>query len=458
MYNRKLRVQACLTTILLLGFGTLSLWAQAPPAETPKPNDNSQSTPTTCDKATDRPCIDQPHEGDTQVTGQVILDSGKKPKNTTVDVKVNSTSEGAPETVNDDGTFSKTLKHALGQYDSIEAVQSGDKSGSTGTVQVTGPASTGSQFDFGRVRVIMSAGAIVSQDQGQFSKTSAYVDLNVDNTWFMGNPTVKGFGTKGWHSQVNTGFGVRLTALPVAACNSSGTTGTSSSTCTASNDTFVSTPKAALVLGSLYFPTYWRWSSWKRTEKSDSGNDMEHRYALYMAPLVKGGMQTLLQTVQNASNASSGTGTGAPSVTTPNGQTFFHFYAVGARLGLFKFHDHEQTSGQGSVAPDSLLYLDVGGGKYENFPKLNSQGQVVDHPWRLSMEGRFNLPKLPIFLGFNSNTHVANNQGELRFLFGTSFDVGCLLKKLGVNNGGIGSCDTETPSKPAAKSAPGGGA
>jgi len=92
-----------------------------------------------------------------------------------------------------------------------------------------------------------------------------------------------------------------------------------------------------------------------------------------------------------------------------------------------------------------IAYLDVTQGQYENFVQVKTDGRLT-HPLRLGLEGRFNVPKIPIFVGFDSNTRVGNSQGDLRFLFGTAFDFGCLLQKVGVNFGAGanagGSCDT----------------
>jgi len=98
-----------------------------------------------------------------------------------------------------------------------------------------------------------------------------------------------------------------------------------------------------------------------------------------------------------------------------------------------------------SVAPDQILYFDVTYGKYENFAEqIGSGTNNFDHPFRLGMEGRFTIPKIGVFLGFESNTQAHSSQGDLRFVFGTSFDVLCLLQKVGVGSGSAG-CDTSLP-------------
>ena len=354
-----------------------------------------------------------------------------------------------------DGTFSATLDTQVDQGQTLTAQQvtSPKDAGPEKYGIVSDPLHlTGSSvFDFGRVRITFSGGAILSQSQNQFSQASGYLNFNVENTWLMANPwitkkdrtnwrgEVKGGASKFVPKQLNTSFDARLTALPVTSCNSStGASSTASMACSGlpSSDTFITTPKAALIAVHLYFPYYYKPMTWHRYE--DDG--FNHRYALFFAPLAVGGFQTL---VQSAQNVSSGAGTTNPqSTVTVGGQTFFHFAAAGLRFGLYKFHDHEGTGN--SVAPDNPLYFDITYGKYENFSvPSTTPGGAPDHPLRIGMEGRFTIPKIPIFLGFDSNTRVGNSPGDLRFLFGTSFDVGCLVQKLGVTNPGIASCDTK---------------
>jgi len=324
--------------------------------------------------------------------------------------------------------------------------------GTAGVSAAFGPLSdavtvgaSAASFDFGRVRIYLSAGAILSQDQGQFSKTSAYLDFDADSTWLMHTfPQKSGSTHPPRGLQINTLFDARLTALPATTCTAaSGTSTSGAGTTSTSCDTTttvtpsLSTPKAALIAGGLYVPNYFGWSSWRFDEDG-------HRYALYFAPLAKGGFQTLVQSAQSSTGTASGTTT---SVTTIGGNTFFHFFEFGGRLGLYKFHDEHK-----GVAPDQLMYLDIAAGRYQNFPSINTTtGAATGYPWRLGMEGRFMVPKVPVFLGFNSNTKpgshlVTNAPGDLRFLFGTSFDVGCLLQKVGVSNPGIAACDEKKSS------------
>lgn len=342
-----------------------------------------------------------------------------------------------------DGSFSVTLENAISQGQTVTAQQVASAKGVApevyGIVSDAALLSGSSVFDFGRVRITMSGGAILSQNQNQFSQASGYLNFNTDSTWLMTGPWKVRKGARDWliPKQLNTSFDARLTALPVTSCNSpSGSGNSTSGACSGlpASDTFITTPKAALIAVHLYVPYYAGPMTWRRYE--DDGYN--HRYALFFAPLAVAGFQTLVQSAQNVSS-SAGTASGQSTVTL-NGQTFFHFAAGGLRFGLYKFHDHDGNGA--SVAPDNPLYFDVTYGKYENFavPSATVGGDPT-HPLRIGMEGRFTVPKIPVFLGFDSNTRVGNSPGDLRFLFGTTFDVGCLLQKLGVSNPGIASCD-----------------
>jgi len=388
------------------------------------------------------PILD-PVKSSDQVSGKLKETSKKESSGGSVRICVEDLPV-ATATVSRDGSFSAKLPKSLttGQKVTAQRITSAEGvtpeqyglPGATATV-----ADASSEFDFGRVRIYLSAGAILSQDQNQFSKTSSYLNFNADNTWAMKDPTEPwGLANQIFGKQLNSSFEARLTSLPVSSCQQTATSNacpTSSSTTTTPNSslpaTFNTSAKSALISGAVYAPNYFKWSSWPKNPNAE-----DHRYALYYAPIIKGGFQTLLQ---SATTTASGTGSTTQNpVTTINGQTFFHFYAGGSRFGLYRFHDHAGTS----VAPDSLLYLDITYGKFENFATLDAAGKV-DHPGRLAMEGRFNIPKYPIFLGFDSNTRVGNSQGDLRFLFGTSFDLGCLLKLVNVSVTGVASCDSK---------------
>jgi hypothetical protein len=391
-----------------------------------------------------RPTLNPVKAGDTNVSG-TLANAKQGTVRVCVDDREVATAQLAPN-----GIFATLLSSPLEQGQSVSAQQITTPAATlratyalaSAPIQVAAVGDSQYSFDFGRVRVNLTGGAILSQDQGQFSKTSTYLDLNTDSTWFMGDHSkqkTKEAYTGG--AQLNTFFNVRLTALPATTCpQSTSGSGDNTGVCAAQSGSqsnlSVSTPKAALVAAGVYVPIYFRWSSW---QSSDG-----HRQALYLAPIAKGGFQTLVQSAQST-NGTAGGATPPTTTTTPGGKTFFHFAEFGGRFGLYKFHDEHPSS----VAPDQLLYLDIAGGSYENFPAVNSSGTIIGHPWRLSMEGRLMSPyqKIPVFIGFNSNTRPGHGPtsapGDLRFLFGIHFDVGCLLQTLKVtNNAGSSSCDT----------------
>jgi hypothetical protein len=352
--------------------------------------------------------------------------------------------EVATATANKDGSFTRNVGTTLtsGQQIVAQLVMP-----ATDTEPITyglpskpvsvGGAETG-EYNFGRVRYIFSAGAILSQNAGQFSNTASYLDFSADNVFAMKKRSSSWGKVRSLLEprQFDGTFEARLTSLPVSACQSGSTSSGSSSasftststsmgtTTTTVSPTFLASTKAALISVSVFFPYYFNFSSW----------DYQSRhYALYLAPIAVGGFQTLVQSVQSAAGTTSGTTTTTqPNIQAATSGTFFHYYAYGSRIGLYRFHGSKENN---SVSPSEIGYLNVTWGLYENFAYVDPTTGGVSHPFRLGMEGRINVPKVPIFLGFDSNTRpgrLGQGQGDLRFLFGTTFDVGCLLQKLSV--------------------------
>lgn len=97
----------------------------------------------TCDKKA-APCLDQPYEGQTRVTGTWTAKGAAAPAagaEAKVILRINDTPIGNPATINSDGTFSFTSLSALNSYNTIEVVQSPPPTGgavvlTTGKVQV----------------------------------------------------------------------------------------------------------------------------------------------------------------------------------------------------------------------------------------------------------------------------------------------------------------------------------
>ncbi|HEV2298872.1 MAG TPA: hypothetical protein VGR72_10180 [Candidatus Acidoferrales bacterium] len=336
----------------------------------------------------------------------------------------------------------QTPTPAPGQTSSSTASNSSGTSGASPGV---------GQYNLGPTRAFFSAGVILSQDNNQFQNSAVFLSLNVDNMWLRSSSwDTDGVGLR--PKQANTFFDARLTTAPVASCTQNSTATGCVTSSSGLIDTFNASKKSALISGGLYLPYYGKVYA--------DPDDPNHGYVLFLAPLVKGGFQTLVDSAQSTTGAPGGAQT---TVTTLNNQTFFHFFGVGARLGLYRIH---KEKGQ-RIPPDPQIYLDIVGGKYENFPKTNpSTGAILDHPWRLGMEGRFRIPRVPfLMIGFDSNTRTGNSlgssKGDLRFLFGTSFDIGCVFQKfLNTSVTQVQGCDNgkDEPKTRAAPSSSGGAA
>jgi hypothetical protein len=100
-----------------------------------------QAPQNTCDKKS-APCLDQPSQGQTKVTGSWTAKGATAPAGAEVKVilQINDTPIGNPAAVSADGTFSFTGLSPLNSYNTIEVVQSGGTAGTTGKVQVQSAA------------------------------------------------------------------------------------------------------------------------------------------------------------------------------------------------------------------------------------------------------------------------------------------------------------------------------
>jgi len=166
---------------------------------------------------------------------------------------------------------------------------------------------------------------------------------------------------------VGSFFDTRLTSIPVTA-----------------TDTVESRRSAQVQMG-FYLPVITtEWS----TPEAGSG-------ALFAAPVVKLGLET----------------TGQPPAGA-NAENFFTFQGYGVRLG------HYGGTGTSGVAPDLVSYLDCLVGRWGNIPGSR----------RWAFEGRLKIPRTPLMVGFDAN--VGRGASDLRFLFGTRFDMATLLDKL----------------------------
>ncbi len=269
---------------------------------------------------------------------------------------------------------------------------------------------------------------------------------------------------------INSYFETRLTAIPISsnAVNTTPTTCISDpNQCTATAPTFISTQKTARVAVGVYAPfllTSWTWNSVPNS--------------LFIAPLAKIGFDTLTQGTQQNVVLPGGT----PGTATY--QQVYNFRSFGARIG------HMKLSNSSNKAPEVYSYLDIGIGPYSNLESLvcgrteyvtgggplpgqptataiassqcrasfpasyvdpnKANSYLVDETRtrvpRLDLEGLLKIPSTPIYIGFNANIaqKIVGRQNldpafkapdDVRFFFGTKFDIATLVTKLGAKIG-----------------------
>jgi len=273
---------------------------------------------------------------------------------------------------------------------------------------------------------------------------------------------------------INSFFDARLTAIPVASNPTNTTVTGNAGTPTATTTSFLSTQKTARISVGVYLPvllTHWVWNA-------DAN-------ALFIAPISKIGFDTITQSAQQ-------------NVVLPDGtagtQTYaqvYKYWTYGARIG------HMQMARSANQAPETYSYLDIGFGPYSNleslickrteytasltatppgtplpgnYPATNYTDsdctsaypgyyqppagasfvylpyETLKRIYRLDLEGLLKIPYTPIYVGFNANIgQKAVGAGQfdpafkapddLRFFFGTRFDISSLISKLLVNVG-----------------------
>ena len=330
-------------------------------------------------------------------------------------------SPNIPVSLDATGTFHAELTHSLkrGQSVCLWQVSGNHVLGYTPrVVSVSNWTYDEAAAPLGRVRYYLTAGIDLAQDNGHFSDQNLYLGFDLERNWFRGR-----------HWLVNSGFSAQLTSIPAAVTPTSTTSSSSSQTSAAttpppSASTFIASQKAAVISGDLYFPWYpehFRW--W-----------YHGGHALFLAPLFKGGLQTI--TSGSLSVTSSAPGTAITTQTLDN-QGLYYFWGAGLRLGDLRLFN------SWNIAPELLSHLDVTAGQWQNFRQCTSitssscspsPGQSLSdlhQPWLFSLDGRLNIPHTPVQIGFSSITpFTRNGQGDLRFFFGLRLNAGCLFKTL----------------------------
>jgi hypothetical protein len=266
---------------------------------------------------------------------------------------------------------------------------------------------------------------VFSKENGDFSQQDLALSFAIDKSWlqkadftlpgdraFREVNRNRGAGSGKWTlRQVNTVFDSRLTSLPVVAPTTTPPAageGNGDGATAATEPDFVSSRKGAVMQVGIYAPFYGPQTSWVHDGAVNT---------LFVAPVMRAGVQTIV---------------GDDSVGTTNleGQPddVFNFWSFGFAIG------HQKLSGTTNQTPEVISYLHLTWGKAEAFKykeKITENGKDIENlinPTRLMVEGRLKIPDTPMQIGFDAN--LGEGHDDLRFIFGTRFDIGALFERL----------------------------
>lgn len=278
------------------------------------------------------------------------------------------------------------------------------------------------EYDWGRVRGYFASGVTFSKERDNFSKSDIFLSFTLDKS-YLNEPW-------GPIKNVNTYFSAQLAAVPIASATPTPTpaaspTPTPTPCNSAECEAFVSSQKAALLQAGVYVPMYADFMTWKRTVRPARGGERLESNALFVAPLAQGGVLTVTGDRRTAEADAFGR------------DDVFNFFSFGARIGHFRTYESRDA------APELISWLDFGRGRYEMFeiaetvrdadgrPVRDAEGDEVKvrrRPWRWVASGRLRVPETPFLVGFDGN--FGRGPDDLRFIFGTRFDIGKLLRTI----------------------------
>ena len=319
-------------------------------------------------------------------------------------------------------------------------------------------------LDLGRTRAFFSTGVILSKENEDFSEQDPFLGFNLVSNWWRSKPRV-------WDSRndlnlemsrfwFHTFTDVLLTSIPVETekemememmeipgdppMDGGMLRLQDNGDMPDALDTFLSSRKSALIQGGFYLPivtTVWT---------SPNPN------AFFIAPIVKVGIQTT--TEEDGMEMMLDPPDPIPPPMGPMGtppdppdpmdsmdlkptlgtDDVFNFFSFGLRLGHWDLTDllsetpNKIARGR---SPQLLTHLDLMFGRWENFEvmELNDDDQLIRRrPWRFAIEGRLKIPSVPFFVGMDANLSMSKGKDDVRFVFGTKFDIAALFKKLSI--------------------------
>lgn len=360
--------------------------SEAPRAGTKSRTVSSAADEPTADDPLPAPAFRKPVEGATHIVGKaapgaaVTIFVRARPGNVDENKDVAATA-----TADDKGDFDAELVNPLLKDYYVSARQG--PNGVISSAQIVAAA----LYDWGRVRAYFAANVVFSKERDEFSQQDLGISFNLDKNWVWGKTL-----------NFNTYFEASLTAIPVKAKEGdpAPTDPPPPPPTETPGEAFLASKKAAVLQGGAYLP--WSAHSWIW---SFDGKDN----ALFVAPIAKAGFQT----ITNGQVTAEADVFGKDDV--------FSFFSAGIRLGHFKLSDSP------SIAHELISYLDITPGKWENFEVVDTNGKR-DNRMRVGIEGRLKIPATPLLVGFDAN--LGKGKDDLRFVFGTRFDIGELLGKL----------------------------
>jgi hypothetical protein len=378
-------------------------------------------------------------------------------------------------------TFTPPDTPALGATDGDAADGSAGGDGAAAGAAAGGGAAAANavenvpEYDWGRVRAYFAGGTILSKAENNFSKSDIFLDFTLDKNYLAS-------GKRKVFKDFNTFFDARLTTIPIAQPSPApGATATATPSPTPTCNTpdcanFITSQKAALMQVGIYLPMYGKYTSWLRevpdvtSVRQDKAKGTTttvtttnyEKNALFIAPLVKGGIQTITGDRQTAEGQRFG------------GDDVFNFFSFGTMLGHFRIptrrveckpddnddscirsSDASNKSGgyryvrNTNIAPELISWLTLSVGRWESFEitvptgqkdKDNNDITVRRRPWRYEALGRLKIPNLPFIVGFDGN--FGKGPDDLRFIFGTRFDIGKVFSALSAGQAAKKSSDT----------------
>lgn len=242
--------------------------------------------------------------------------------------------------------------------------------------------------------------------------------------------------------QLNTFFDARLTQLPVVESAVQQTTGSTATgeengsttnraaatgTTQAAGTGLRDSRKGAWMQVGAYAPVYGPQTSWVHEGAVNT---------VFVAPLFRYGIQTI------------GGKSDTEPTTNARGENddVFHSWGFGFAVG------HQKLSGTINQTPELISYLSVAWGKSEAFQfvdrgtpapadvtagndRFHCEGAAdalrcyrFVNPRRTMVEGRLKIPNTALQIGFNAD--LGDGHDDLRFVFGTRFDIGEAFARL----------------------------